>query len=105
MFEAEHLPSYAKTYILPRQMRRASAAAVGEKDHGFVHRKQSLVTPEFQMSMLRASLQEKKVFSATADHSEKQAPVADLSELDRQPSEDRDIAKKSRKALITKTLF
>ena len=70
-------------------MRRNSTAAVGEKDYGFVNRKQSLVTPEFQMSLLRASLEEKTVFSATADHSEMQPPVADLSELDRQPSEDR----------------
>lgn len=46
-FMAEDLPSYAKTYILPRRMRRKS-----EKDK-MPDRRESVVNPEFQMSMLK----------------------------------------------------
>ena len=72
IFEAELLPSYAKTYILPRKMRRSSTSEAGEEEggggggrsrKGSFARKQSMVTPEFQMSMLRASLEEKKMIS------------------------------------------
>ena len=62
------MPSYAKTYILPRKMRRASFVqeAGGEDDNPNKRRqsyarKQSMVTPEFQMSILKASLDEKKL--------------------------------------------
>ena len=68
IFEAEHLPSYAKTYILPRKMRRASLAPdtngneEGQKNRRQSYaRKQSMVTPEFQMSILKASIEEKKL--------------------------------------------
>ena len=76
IFEAELLPAYAKTYILPRKMRKCSVSSEsGETEEeggagversrkgGFV-RKQSVVTPEFQMSMLRASLEESKMISS-----------------------------------------
>ena len=46
-FMAEELPSYAKTYILPRRMRRKS-----EKEKT-TNRRESVVNPEFQMSMLK----------------------------------------------------
>ena len=59
LFEAEKLPSYAKTYILPRQMRRTSTGLGEEKEHKYTRRKKSLVSPEFQMSMQRFSLEEK----------------------------------------------
>ena len=72
VFEAELLPSYAKTYILPRKMsmRRSSSSEVvededgtGRSRKGSYARKQSTVSPEFQMSMLRASLEEKNIIS------------------------------------------
>ena len=66
------LPAYAKTYILPRKMRRASfALAAPEADLGAPGersarrqshaRRQSTVTPEFTMSILKASLEERKI--------------------------------------------
>lgn len=62
------MPSYAKTYILPRKMRKASfVPEVGGEDDNpnkrrqSYARKQSMVTPEFQMSILKASLDEKKL--------------------------------------------
>ena len=69
IFQAELLPAYAKTYILPRKMRRASfalsspEASLGERSvrrqsHA---RRQSTVTPEFTMSILKASLEERKI--------------------------------------------
>ena len=70
IFEAELLPSYAKTYILPKKMRRTSfniAENEGQEEEGSRSRKQSFarkqstVTPEFQMSMLKASIEEKKI--------------------------------------------
>ena len=72
IFEAELLPAYAKTYILPRKMRKWSVSSEsadtelegGERSRkGSFARKQSTVTPEFQMSMLRASLEESKIVS------------------------------------------
>ena len=72
IFEAELLPAYAKTYILPRKMRKWSVSSEsaeteeegGERSRkGSFARKQSTVTPEFQMSMLRASLEESKIIS------------------------------------------
>ena len=75
IFEAELLPAYAKTYILPRKMRKwsvCSESAESEEEtragwersrKGGFARKQSAVTPEFQMSMLRASLEENKIIS------------------------------------------
>ena len=69
-YQAELLPSYAKTYILPRKMRRWSVNSEETEEEGgdrsrkgSFARKQSMVTPEFQMSMLRASLEEKKMIS------------------------------------------
>ena len=69
IFEAERLPSYARTYILPRQMVRKSSKksdpgpgpgevgrAVFEEDEGQAGRKQSVVNTDFQFSMLKASL-------------------------------------------------
>ena len=69
IFEAERLPSYARTYILPRQMVRKSSKksdpgpgpgevvrAVVEEDEGQAGRKQSVVNTDFQFSMLKASL-------------------------------------------------
>ena len=72
VFEAELLPTYAKTYILPKKMRRASFNVEDndcqeDGDEGSRSRKQSFarkqstVTPEFQMSMLKASIEEKKI--------------------------------------------
>ena len=82
IFEAELLPAYAKTYILPRKMRKCSVSSEsGETEEeggagversrkgGFV-RKQSVVTPEFQMSMLRASLAESKIVSSVPEQEE-----------------------------------
>ena len=64
--QAELLPSYAKTYILPRKKRKWSVSSEGGETEeeagqersrkGGLARKQSAVTPEFQMSMLRAAL-------------------------------------------------
>ena len=66
IFEAEHLPSYARTYILPRQMVRKSSQkdvagaersrkpSQAEGSQG--GRKQSEVDADFQFSMLKASL-------------------------------------------------
>ena len=64
IFEAERLPSYARTYILPRQMVRKSSKKsdpgpgppVVEEDEGQAGRKQSVVNTDFQFSMLKASL-------------------------------------------------
>ena len=71
VFEAELLPSYAKSYILPRRMRRVSVVVEedgnskpGSRRQSYA-RKQSMVTPEFQMSMLRASLEEKQIVSSS----------------------------------------
>ena len=72
IFQAELLPAYAKTYILPRKMRRASfasadpgagpGAASGTSARKQSHaRRQSTVTPEFTMSILKASLEERKI--------------------------------------------
>ena len=64
IFEAEYLPSYAKTYILPRKMRRSSS--VEEDDvtkngrRKSYERKKSSVNSEFQMTMLKTSMEEKK---------------------------------------------
>ena len=101
VFEAERLPSYAKTYILPRQMRRASSGAEEEKKHGFVKRKQSLVTPAFQMSMLRASLEEKGAFSATIDGSEMKPLIDKPPKSESQLTNYRDTSRIRRKALET----
>ena len=81
IFEAELLPSYAKTYILPRKMRRSSTSEAGEEEggggggrsrKGSFARKQSMVTPEFQMSMLRASLEEKNIISVPEEEEEEE---------------------------------
>ena len=64
------MPSYAKTYILPRKMRRSSSFSLPDSDlsedkqnrRQSYARKQSMVTPEFQMSMLKASLEEKNIW-------------------------------------------
>ena len=64
IFEAERLPSYARTYILPRQMVRKSSKKSDpgpgpgevEEDEGQAGRKQSVVNTDFQFSMLKASL-------------------------------------------------
>ena len=80
IFEAENLPSYAKTYILPRRMRRVSI--VEEEDENgnpgsrrqSYARKQSMVTPEFQMSMLRASLEEKQIVLPANNDPDSQGP-------------------------------
>ena len=58
------MPSYAKTYILPRKMRRSSS--VEEDDvtkngrRKSYERKKSSVNSEFQMTMLKTSMEEKK---------------------------------------------
>ena len=70
LFEAEHLPPYAKTYILPRQMRRTSTRSEEEKDHKYTHRKKSLVSPEFQMSMMKVSLEENEGVSPVVPSSQ-----------------------------------
>ena len=85
IFEAELLPSYAKTYILPRRMRRASVVIEEDEDskpanrRRSVARKQSMVTPEFQMSMLRATLEEKKMFSPCSNDQDSDLEHASLS--------------------------
>ena len=74
MFEAEHLPDFAKTYILPRKMERKStykeeedvyrkqslqASIVPSKKQSIADlesRKQSVANADFQFSMLKASL-------------------------------------------------
>ena len=91
IFEAELLPAYAKTYILPRKMRKwsvSSESAETEEEagpgwersrKGGFARKQSAVTPEFQMSMLRASLEESKIVSTSELNEEKPAPRSKVS--------------------------
>ena len=73
VFEAEHLPDFAKTYILPRKMERKStykeeedvyrkqslAPIVPSKKHSVADlesRNQSIANADFQFSMLKASL-------------------------------------------------
>ena len=74
ILESECLPLYAKSYILPRRMslERMRKLSIFEEDDAESEtgtrrqsyaRKQSMVTPEFQMSMLRVTLEEKQIFS------------------------------------------
>ena len=50
VFMAEKMPSYAKTYILPRRMRRTSEVMADAE------RRKSMVDPDFQMSMFNFHL-------------------------------------------------
>ena len=107
IFQAELLPAYAKTYILPRKMRRASfalaapevelGAAPGEKgarrqSHA---RRQSTVTPEFTMSILKASLEERKI-SNGSDIIEEEEEVEGEEEGDRMMA----MSRNNRKSLV-----
>ena len=77
IFEAEHLPAYAKTYILPKQMvrrmsykedegiRKSSVesggplsrkTSINDATNNSSERKKSVVNADFQFSMLKASL-------------------------------------------------
>ena len=64
-------------------MRRTSSLVSQDQDCAFVNRKQSLVAPEFQMSMLRVSLEEKDTFSAPLNGQEVQPKLSELVESDR----------------------
>ena len=97
VFEAEHLPDFAKTYILPRKMERKStykeeediyrkqglATIVPSKKHSVADlesRKQSVANADFQFSMLKASLDyDTELFGA---------PSASMQGVDVGPEED-----------------
>ena len=72
------MPSYAKSYILPRRMSRVSIAGeeIPEEKQGIRRksfaRRESMVTPEFQMSMLKASLEEKQMLCPTFEESDEE---------------------------------
>ena len=98
VFEAEHLPDFAKTYILPRKMERKStykeeedvyrkqglATMVPSKKHSVAdlerQRNQSIANADFQFSMLKASLDyDTELFGA---------PSAGMQAVDVAPEED-----------------
>ena len=94
VFEAEHLPDFAKTYILPRKMERKSTykeeedvyrkqSLVPSKKHSVADldsRNQSIANADFQFSMLKASLDyDTELFGA---------PSASMQGVDVAPEED-----------------
>ena len=76
ILESDLLPSYAKSYILPRRMslermrklstsiseEKCAESNAGTRRQSYA-RKQSMVRPDFQMSMLRVSLEEKQMIA------------------------------------------
>ena len=78
IFQPELMPSYAKSYILPRRMSRVSIAGeeIAEAKQGIRRksfaRRESMVTPEFQISMLKASLEEKQILCPTFEESDEE---------------------------------